>query len=159
MLEGFVENRNIKAWSAILIRLRPPWVLSGAVAVNIGLGGTDSDMRPAIEFFKQLHANQPIVPKQTSYARAVSGEIPILFDYDFNAYRAKYGESGNFELRISAGALQARFYVTSYRCSRGLAAKAEKVPDGFWIKVRHGSSPAVLPGRPSCRGIDGKFCR
>ena len=44
----------------------------GAVAVNIGLGGTDSDMRPAIEFFKQLHANQPIAkPKQTSYARGV----------------------------------------------------------------------------------------
>src|SRR6516165_2450467 len=54
----------------------------GAVAVNIGLGGTDNDMTPAVEFFKQLHATQPIVPKQTSYARVVSGEIPILFDYD-----------------------------------------------------------------------------
>src|SRR5215469_4078562 len=41
----------------------------GAVAVNIGLGGSDSDMTPAVDFFKQLHANQPIVPKQTSYAR------------------------------------------------------------------------------------------
>ncbi len=37
------------------------------------------------------------MPKQTSYARVVSGEIPILFDYDFNAYRAKYAEEGNFE--------------------------------------------------------------
>jgi len=37
------------------------------------------------------------VPKQTSYARVVSGEIPILFDYDFNAYRAKYNEGGNYE--------------------------------------------------------------
>ena len=30
------------------------------------------------------------MPKQTSYARVLSGEIPILIDYDFNAYRAKY---------------------------------------------------------------------
>ena len=27
----------------------------GAVAVNIALGGTDSDMTPAVEFFKELH--------------------------------------------------------------------------------------------------------
>ncbi|MEJ1266696.1 hypothetical protein WDV93_00830 [Pantoea ananatis] len=28
--------------------------------------------------------------QQTAYARVISGEIPILLDYDFNAYRAKY---------------------------------------------------------------------
>src|SRR6516162_11593848 len=84
----------------------------GAVAVNIGLGGTDSDMSPAIDFFKQLHTNEPIVPKQTSYARIVSGEIPILFDYDFNAYRAKYGESGNFEFVIPCEGTVVFPYVT-----------------------------------------------
>lgn len=42
-----------------------------------------------------LAENDPIVPKQTSYARVVSGEIPILFDYDFNAYRGNYEEGGN----------------------------------------------------------------
>ena len=40
------------------------------------------------------------MPKQTSYARVVSGEIPILLDYDFNAYRAKYTEDGTFEFVI-----------------------------------------------------------
>jgi putative spermidine/putrescine transport system substrate-binding protein len=64
----------------------------GAVAVNNALGGSDANFTPALDFFKALHKNQPIVPKQTSYARVVSGEIPILFDYDFNAYRAKYTE-------------------------------------------------------------------
>ena len=44
-------------------------------------------MSTAIKFFKALSKNQPIVPKQTSYARVISGEIPILLDYDFNAYR------------------------------------------------------------------------
>ena len=52
---------------------------------------------PAIKYFNDLAENSPIVPKQTSYARVVSGEIPILFDYDFNAYRGKYEEDGNFE--------------------------------------------------------------
>src|SRR5262249_57896122 len=68
----------------------------GAVAVNLALGGSDTDFSPAVKFFAELHKNEPIVPKQTSYARVVSGEIPILFDYDFNAYRAKYSEKGNF---------------------------------------------------------------
>ena len=49
------------------------------------------------EDFNELAENSPIVPKQTSFARVVSGEIPILFDYDFNAYRGKYEEDGNFE--------------------------------------------------------------
>ncbi len=72
----------------------------GAVAVNGAMGGSFDDFKPGIEYFKKLQANQPIVPKQTSYARVVSGEIPILFDYDFNAYRAKYNEKGNFAFVI-----------------------------------------------------------
>src|SRR5580658_3854567 len=34
----------------------------GAVAVNTALGGSDGDMTPAVDFFKELHQNQPIVP-------------------------------------------------------------------------------------------------
>jgi len=70
---------------------------AGAVAVNQAFGGTLDNFDPAIEYFQELARNNPIVPKQTSYARVVSGEIPILFDYDFNAYRGKYTEDGNFE--------------------------------------------------------------
>lgn len=73
---------------------------AGAVAINRALGGDLSNFDPAIDFFIRLAENDPIVPKQTSYARVVSGEIPILFDYDFNAYRAKYTEDGNFEFVI-----------------------------------------------------------
>lgn len=62
----------------------------GVMAINLALGGTYDNLDPAIDFFKKLIKNNPIVPKQTSYARVVSGEIPILLDYDFNAYRAQY---------------------------------------------------------------------
>jgi putative spermidine/putrescine transport system substrate-binding protein len=70
---------------------------AGAVAANLAFGGDLGNFNPAIDYFKDLAKNDPIVPKQTSYARVVSGEIPILFDYDFNAYRGKYEEDGNFE--------------------------------------------------------------
>ena len=70
---------------------------AGAVAINRAFGGDLDNFDPAIKYFNDLAQNEPIVPKQTSYARVVSGEIPILFDYDFNAYRGKYTESGNFE--------------------------------------------------------------
>lgn len=62
----------------------------GVMAVNLALGGTYENLDPGINFFKALAKNQPIVPKQTSYARVISGEIPILIDYDFNAYRGQY---------------------------------------------------------------------
>src|SRR5262249_57307554 len=72
----------------------------GAVAVNLALGGSSKNFDPAINFFKDLHKNDPIVPKQTSYARVVSCEMPILFEYDFNAYRAKDSRKGHFEFLI-----------------------------------------------------------
>jgi putative spermidine/putrescine transport system substrate-binding protein len=62
----------------------------GVMAVNLALGGSYDNLDAAIKFFKELARNQPIVPKQTSYARVISGEIPILIDYDFNAYRGQY---------------------------------------------------------------------
>jgi len=68
---------------------------AGAVAVNRAMGGSLDNFDPGIDYFKKLGENDPIVPKQTSYARVLSGEIPILFDYDFNAYRAKYKDQAN----------------------------------------------------------------
>ena len=73
---------------------------AGAVAINRAMGGSLDNFDPGIEFFKKLQENDPIVPKQTSYARVLSGEIPILFDYDFNAYRGKYKDKANVEFVI-----------------------------------------------------------
>jgi putative spermidine/putrescine transport system substrate-binding protein len=101
----------------------------GAVAVNIALGGGDSDLAPALQFFKDLHKNQPIVPKQTSYARVVSGEIPILFDYDFNAYRAKYTEKGKFAFVIPCEGSVVFPYVVSLVKNAPDKDKAKKVID------------------------------
>src|ERR1700680_4403413 len=72
----------------------------GAVAINLALGGSPANFDPAVPFFKELQKNQPIVPKQTSYARVVSGEIPILFDYDFNAYRGQYTDKAPVQFVI-----------------------------------------------------------
>src|SRR3546814_9223298 len=63
---------------------------AGAIAINQALGGSIDNFKPAIDYFKKLKKNHPIVPKQTSYARVLSGEFPYLIDFDFNAYRGKY---------------------------------------------------------------------
>lgn len=62
----------------------------GVMAVNLALGGTYENLEPGIDFFRRLAANQPIVPTKTAYARVISGEIPIMFDFDFNAYRGQH---------------------------------------------------------------------
>ena len=101
----------------------------GAVAVNVALGGSGTNWDPAIDFFKALAKNDAIVPKQTSYARVVSGEIPILFDYDFNAYRGKYAEKGNFEFVIPCEGTVTFPYVVSLVKNAPDKEKAKKVLD------------------------------
>jgi putative spermidine/putrescine transport system substrate-binding protein len=101
----------------------------GAVAINLALGGSASNFDPAINFFKELRKNDPIVPKQTSYARVVSGEMPILLDYDFNAYRAKYSEKGNFEFVIPCEGSVVFPYVVGLVRNAPDKEKAKKVLD------------------------------
>ncbi len=101
----------------------------GAVAVNIALGGTLDDFTPAMHYFTELKNNDPIVPKQTSYARVLSGEIPILLDYDFNAYRAKYKDKANVVFVIPAEGSVVVPYVMSLVGNDPNQAAAKKVLD------------------------------
>ncbi len=96
----------------------------GAVAINSARGGTLDNFTPAIEYFKALKKNEPIVPKQTSYARVLSGEIAILLDYDFNAYRAKYKDKANVAFVIPAEGTAVVPYVMS------LVARAPDADNG-----------------------------
>ena len=96
----------------------------GAVAVNLARGGSMDNFGPAIEYFKALKKNEPIVPKQTSYARVLSGEIAILLDYDFNAYRARYKDKANVAFVIPAEGTVIVPYVMS------LVAKGPNADNG-----------------------------
>ena len=101
----------------------------GAVAVNQAMGGSLNDFSPAIKYFQELQKNDPIVPKQTSYARVLSGEIPILLDYDFNAYRAKYKDGANIAFVIPAEGTLVVPYVMSLTNKAPNAANGKKVLD------------------------------
>src|SRR5260370_36708662 len=110
----------------------PCWAAAGyvgEVAINLALGGSASNCDPAMNFFKELRKNDPIVPKQTSYARVVSGEMPILLDYDFNAYRAKYSEKGSFEFVIPCEGSVVFPYVVGLVKNAPDKDKAKKVLD------------------------------
>lgn len=102
---------------------------AGAVAVNQALGGSFDNFTPALDWFAKLKANQPIVPKQTAYARVLSGEIPILLDYDFDAYRAMYKDHANVAFVIpSEGAISVP-YVMSLVKGAPHEANGKKVLD------------------------------
>lgn len=101
----------------------------GAVAVNQAMGGTLANFDKAIAWFKEVKKNDPIVPKQTSYARVLSGEIPILLDYDFNAYRAKYKDKANIAFVIPAEGTVVVPYVMALVKNGPNAANAKKVLD------------------------------
>ncbi len=101
----------------------------GAVAVNLAMGGSLDNFDPAIRWFKELRKNEPIVPKQTSYARVLSGEIPILLDYDFNAYRGKYKDKANIAFVIPAEGTVIVPYVMSLVKGGPNPANGKKVLD------------------------------
>jgi putative spermidine/putrescine transport system substrate-binding protein len=101
----------------------------GAVAVNQALGGDLNNFDRAVGYFRDLQKNSPIVPKQTSYARVLSGEIPILFDYDFNAYRAKYKDKANVAFVIPAEGTVVVPYVMSLVNKAPNPENAKKVLD------------------------------
>nr|WP_038497119.1 ABC transporter substrate-binding protein [Collimonas arenae] len=101
----------------------------GAVAINQALGGTLDNFTPGINYFKALQKNQPIVPKQTSYARLLSGEIPILFGYDFDAYRARYKDKANVAFVIPSEGTLTVPYVVSLVKNGPNPANAKKVLD------------------------------
>ncbi|MET0950611.1 MAG: ABC transporter substrate-binding protein, partial [Pseudomonas sp.] len=73
--------------------------------------------------------NSPIVPKQTAYARVLSGELPILVDYDFNAYRARYKDKANVAFVIPQEGSISVPYVMSIVDNAPHRANAEKVLD------------------------------
>ncbi|HKO67791.1 MAG TPA: extracellular solute-binding protein [Burkholderiaceae bacterium] len=66
-------------------------------AANLAHGGTLDNWDPGVAYLKKLFDNAPMTPKQTSYARVVKGEIPIMIDYDFNAYRMRYDDKVDVE--------------------------------------------------------------
>jgi putative spermidine/putrescine transport system substrate-binding protein len=101
----------------------------GAVAINLAMGGSLDNFDPAIGYFNKLLKNNPIVPKQTSYARVVLGEMPILMDFDFNAYRAKYTEKGSFEFVIPCEGSLTVPYVVSVIKGAPHEQNAEKIID------------------------------
>ncbi|CAN7276828.1 ABC transporter substrate-binding protein [Variovorax sp. LjRoot290] len=126
----------------------------GAVAVNEARGGSLDNFAPAMDYFKALQKNEPIVPKQTSYARVLSGEIAILLDYDFNAYRAKYKDKANVAFVIPSEGTVVVPYVMSLVANAPHAAEGKKVLDfvlsdegqALWAKaylrpVRAGAMP------------------
>lgn len=102
---------------------------ASATAANLALGGSFDDLTPGINFFKELKKNDPIVPKQTSYARVLSGEIPIMFDYDFNTLRAKYKDNCNCTFVIPAEGTIVVPYVMSLVKNGPHPAPAKKVLD------------------------------
>ncbi|MCL4747566.1 MAG: extracellular solute-binding protein [Burkholderiaceae bacterium] len=101
----------------------------GVMAVNLALGGSYENIDAGIKFFTALHKNQPIVPKQTSYARVISGEIPILLDYDFNAYRGQHTDKAPVQFVIPKEGTVVFPYVMGLVNKGPNAANGKKVLD------------------------------
>ena len=99
------------------------------MAVNLALGGDYANLKPGLDYFTALRKNQPLVVKQTVYARILSGEIPIMLDYDFNAYRARYRDRAQVTFVIPAEGSVSFPYVMTMLSSAPHAGDARRFLD------------------------------
>jgi len=99
------------------------------MAMNLANGGTLDNFDPGVAYMKALKSNDPIVVNQSSYARVLSGEIPILVDTDFNALRGKYQDKANVEFVLPAEGSVAVPYVMALVKNAPHLATAKKVMD------------------------------
>lgn len=99
------------------------------MAINLSLGGSIDDFKPAMSYLNELKKNAPIVVNQSSYARVLSGEIPILVDADFNALRGKYKDQGNIEFVVPKEGSIAVPYVMALTKGAPHLEAAKKVMD------------------------------
>lgn len=82
-------------------------------AINLAMGGTLDNWDPAFAYLKKLNQNGVIYPKQTSTAKLMKGEIPVLIDADFNGYTLKYDQKGPIDIVIPAeGSLRIPYVVS-----------------------------------------------
>lgn len=99
---------------------------SACIAVNEAFGGSLENFDPVIEYFTKLNENEVIYPMQTSTAKLLKGEIPILIDADFNGYGLKYEQNGPIEVVIpQEGSLKIPYVVGIVKdCPNPDSAKA-----------------------------------
>ena len=89
------------------------------LAANLALGGTLEDWNPGFRYLKRLLRASPTILKQIAYARVLRGEIPIMIDYDFNAYRLKYEEGLDAEVMMPVeGSLIVPYVVSLVKGAR-----------------------------------------
>lgn len=89
------------------------------LAANLALGGTLEDWNPGFTYFRRLLRISPTILKQIAYARVLRGEMPIMIDYDFNAYRLRYEEGLDAEILIpTEGSLIVPYVVSVVKGAR-----------------------------------------
>lgn len=85
---------------------------SVCVAINTAMGGTLDNFDPLFTYLEELKKNDVIFPKQTSTAKLMKGEIPILIDADFNGYTLLHEQNGPIEIVIpQEGSLRIPYVV------------------------------------------------
>lgn len=88
---------------------------SGLLSAAIAFGGSESNIQPGLDFFKQLAEEGRIDMGDTSVARLEKGEIEVavLWDYNSLGYRSQIAENNpnaSFEVSVpSDGAIQSGY--------------------------------------------------
>jgi putative spermidine/putrescine transport system substrate-binding protein len=72
------------------------------LAVNKALGGTESNMQPAIDFFTKLNKSGNLKPGKVSAGSIQKGEQPIVIHYDFllNSYKDQFAKDAKLEIFV-----------------------------------------------------------
>lgn len=71
-------------------------------AANLAMGGDTKNLRPGIDYLRNLHGNIVSYSRETSYNPALRGEIAIWLHADGSGYKMKWADGGPIEVVIPA---------------------------------------------------------
>ncbi|CCH30287.1 extracellular solute-binding protein [Actinosynnema sp. NPDC047251] len=85
---------------------------SGVVMASLGNGGSADDIKPGVEFFKQLKAAGNFLPVDPSPATIESGQTPVVLDWDYTnaAQTAKLAGKADWKVVVPQGAQVGAYY-------------------------------------------------
>lgn len=141
---------------------------NAVLAAAVALGGSESNIQPGIDFFKQLAEQGRLDKGEMSMARIEKGEIAVAFLWDYNAlgYREQFvtnNPNAKFEVNVPAeGSIQSGYatVINAYSKRPHAAALAREyilsdegqinLAKGFAKPVR---SSVVLPAEVAAKMI------
>ncbi|TNM59967.1 ABC transporter substrate-binding protein [Streptomyces sp. NP160] len=133
--------------------------LNGVVMAALASGGSADDVQPGIDFFARLKQAGNFIPVQATSATVVSGETPVVFDWDYLA-AANATQVPSWKVFVPSGAVLGGYYAQAINKNAPHPAAARLwqeflySDEGQNLWLAGGARPVRMPAMEEAGSVD-----